>query len=155
MRDVTAAALEATIREYFAACNAADAAAISACFEPDGVHYFPAGAPQGTFAGAQAIAAGWVTAVRNLGSIWTIDRIIVDAPRLEAVIEWTHFKPKQGGYLRGDEWYLFSTRGLIREIQAYYACPPVATERRSHELGNFDYPGRGYPMTPPDVKRRT
>ena len=26
---------------------------ISACFEPDGVHYFPAGAPQGTFVGAE------------------------------------------------------------------------------------------------------
>ena len=26
-------------------------------------------------------------------------------------------------YLRGDEWYLFSRAGLIREIRAYYACP--------------------------------
>jgi ketosteroid isomerase-like protein len=65
MRDTTAAGLEATIREYFDACNAADAQAIAACFEPDGVHYFPAGAPQGTFVGAKAIAAGWVTAVEN------------------------------------------------------------------------------------------
>ena len=100
-----------------------------------------------------AIAAGWVNAVRNLGSIWTIDRIIVDAPRLEAVIEWTHFKPKQGLHLRGDEWYIFSPRGLIREIRAYYSCPPSTTERRSHEIGDFDYRGRGYPMTPPPVKR--
>ncbi len=155
MRDVTAAGLEATIREYFDACNSGDAAWISACFEPDGVHYFPAGAPQGTFVGAQAIGAGWATAVKNLGSIWTIDRIIVDAPRLEAVIEWTHFKPAQGVYLRGDEWYVFSKRGLIREIRAYYSCPPDAKEKRNHELGNFDYQGLGYPMTPPAVKRRT
>jgi len=155
MRAVTAAGLEATIREYFDACNEADAAKISACFEPDGVHYFPAGAPQGTFAGAQAIAAGWVKAVASLGSIWTIDRIIVDAPRLEAVIEWTHFKPKQGLHLRGDEWYVFSTRGLIREIRAYYACPPAMAEKRSHELGDFDYRGLGYPMTPPPVKRKS
>lgn len=125
MRNTTAAGLEATIREYFDACNAADAAKIAACFEPDGTHYFPAGAPQGTFVGAAALAAGWVTAVSNLGSIWTIDNLIVDAPRLEAVIEWTHFKPKQGVYLRGDEWYLFSPKGLIREIRAYYACPPA------------------------------
>ena len=155
MRAVTAAGLEATIREYFDACNEADAAKISACFEPDGVHYFPAGAPQGTFTGAQAIAAGWVRAVANLGSIWTIDRLIVDAPRLEAVIEWTHFKPKQGLYLRGDEWYVFSERGLIREIRAYYACPPATAEKRSHELGDFDYRGLGYPLTPPSVKRKT
>ena len=153
MRDVTAAGLEAAIREYFAACNAADAALISACFEPDGVHYFPAGAPQGTFVGAQTIAAGWVNAVKNLGSVWTVDHVIVDAPRLEAVIEWTHFKPKQGVYLRGDEWYRFSKRGLIREIRAYYSCPPAET--RNHELGNFDYQGRGYPMAPPPAKRRT
>lgn len=153
MRDTTAAGLEATIREYFDACNEANAAKISACFETDAVHYFPAGAPQGTFKGAQAIAAGWVTAVRNLGSVWTIDRIVVDAARLEAVIEWTHFKPKQGVHLRGDEWYLFSKRGLIREIRAYYGCPASTTERRNHELGDFDYPGRGYPMTPPPVKR--
>ena len=84
MRDTTAAGLEATIREYFDACNAADAEAITACFEPDGVHYFPDGAPQGSFLGAKAIAAGWVNAVRNLGSVWTIDRMIVDAPRLAA-----------------------------------------------------------------------
>jgi hypothetical protein len=75
MRDTTAAGLEATIREYFDACNEANADKISACFEPDGVHYFPAGAPQGTFVGAKAIAAGWVTAVRNLGSVWTIGRV--------------------------------------------------------------------------------
>jgi hypothetical protein len=153
MRDITAAGLEATIREYFDACNEANAEKISACFEPDGVHYFPGGAPQGTFVGAQAIAAGWVTAVRNLGSVWTIDRMIVDAARLEAVIEWTHFKPKQGVHLRGDEWYIFSRKGLIREIRAYYACPPAAAEPRNHELGNYDYRGRGYPLKPPPVNR--
>jgi hypothetical protein len=151
---VSAAGLETTIRAYFDACNAADAAAIASYFEPDGVHYFPAGAPQGTFAGAEAIGAGWVKAVANLGSVWTVDRIVVDAAKLEAVIEWTHFKPKQGVYLRGDEWYLFSPRGLIREIRAYYACPP-AGEVRNHELGNFDYRGLGYPLTPPAVKRKT
>jgi SnoaL-like domain len=153
MRDTTAAGLEATIREYFAACNESNADKIAACFEPDGVHYFPAGAPQGTFVGAQAIAQGWVTAVAKLGSIWTIDRLIVDAPRLEAVLEWTHFKPKQGVHLRGDEWYIFSKRGLIREIRAYYSCPPSPTGPRNHEIGDFDYRGRGYPMTPPPVKR--
>jgi ketosteroid isomerase-like protein len=153
MRKTTAEGLEATIWEYFHACNAADADKIAACFEPDGVHYFPAGAPQGTFKGARAIAEGWVNAVRNLGSIWTIDRMIVDPAKREAVIEWTHFKPKQGVHLRGDEWYLFSERGLIKEIRAYYGCPP-AQPPRSHELGDFDYKGRGYALTPPKVTRK-
>jgi len=153
MRDTTAAGLEATIREYFDGCNEADAAKIARCWTADGVHYFPAGAPQGTFVGAQNIAAGWVAAVRKFGSIWTIDRLIVDAPRLEAVIEWTHFKPKLGVYLRGDEWYVFSSEGLIREIRAYYACPPSTAEARNHELDDFDYATLGYPMTPPAVRR--
>ena len=152
MNELTAHALEATIRKYFDGCNEADAEKMTSCMEADAVHYFPAGAPQGTFVGAQAIAAGWIRAVENLGSIWTIDHVLIDAARLEAVIEWTHFKPKQGIHLRGDEWYVFSERGRIREIRAYYACP-AATPARSHEFGDFDYTGRGYPLTPPTVKR--
>jgi hypothetical protein len=152
MRDTTASGLEATIRTYFDGCNEADARKIMACMEPDAVHYFPAGAPQGTFFGAKAIADGWVKAVQTLGSIWTIDRVLVDASKLEAVIEWTHFKPKVGVHLRGDEWYIFSKAGLIREIKAYYACPS-AIPARSHDIGDFDYAARGYAMSPPPVKR--
>jgi hypothetical protein len=150
---ITSAALEEKIRTYFEGCNEASIEKMISTMEPDAVHYFPAGAPQGTFAGARAIAEGWVRSVANLGSIWTIDRIIVDASRLEAVIEWTHFKPKQNIYLRGDEWYVFSTAGLIREIRAYYACPTHTDPIRTHEIGNFDYAGRGYPLAPPPVKR--
>jgi hypothetical protein len=153
MRSTTAEGLEATIRAYFDACNAADAGQIASYFEPEGVHYFPAGAPQGTFKGARAIAEGWVKAVATLGSVWTIDRVLIDASRREAVIEWTHFKPKQGVHLRGDEWYVFSKRGLIREIRAYYACPTAVNERRTHELGDYDYAALGYPLSPPAVKR--
>lgn len=153
MRETTAAGLEATIREYFDGCNEANAAKIIACMEPDAIHYFPAGAPQGTFWGAKAIAEGWRVAVENLGSIWTIDRVIVDPDKLEAVIEWTHFKPKQGLYLRGDEWYIFSERGLIKEIKAYYAAPADTENPRSHEIGDFNYEGLGYPMSPPAVNR--
>lgn len=148
MRDTSAAGLEATIRAYFDACDHADAERIASYWTEDGVHYFPAGAPQGTFKGARNIAAGWVAAVQRFGSSWTVDRIIVDAPRLEAVIEWTHFKPKAGVYLRGDEWYVFSPQGLIKEIRAYYACPAASGEPRTHELGDFDYAGLGYPMKP-------
>jgi len=153
MRDTSAAGLEATIREYFDGCNEASIEKITGCMEDEAVHYFPAGAPQGTFFGARAIAEGWVNAVRNLGSIWTVDHVIVDAARLEAVIEWTHFKPKAGIYLRGDEWYNFSPRGLITEIRAYYACPAATDPARTHELGDVDYVARGFPMTPPEVQR--
>jgi ketosteroid isomerase-like protein len=153
MRDITAVGLEATIREYFDGCNEASISKIMGCMEDDAVHYFPAGAPQGTFFGARAIAEGWQKAVENLGSIWTVDRVIVDAGRLEAVIEWTHFKPKVGVYLRGDEWYVFSGEGLITEIRAYYSCPTSTDVIRSHEMGDFDYESLGYPMTPPAIDR--
>ncbi len=152
MRDTTAAGLEATIREYFDGCNEADFEKMTGCMEEDAIHYFPAGAPQGTFFGAAEIANGWINAVKNLGSIWTIDRVIVDEKRLEAVIEWTHFKPKVGVHLRGDEWYIFSSEGTIREIKAYYAAP-AAKEPCNHDIGDFDYEARGYPMAPPKVER--
>ena len=152
MRETTAAGLEATIRTYFDGCNEADVRKMTSCMEPDAIHYFPGGAPQGTFFGAERIAAGWVKAVQTLGSIWTVDHVLVDAGRLEAVIEWTHFKPKQGIYLRGDEWYVFSKTGLIREIRAYYSFP-AAMPPRTHEIGDFDYAGRDYPQNPPRVKR--
>lgn len=152
-RGTTAADLEQTIRVYFDGCNEAEVEKMIGCMEPEATHYFPEGAPQGTFVGARAIAEGWVRAVNNLGSIWTVDHVLVDASKLEAVIEWTHFKPKQGIYLRGDEWYVFSPNGLIREIRAYYACPTATNPARSHEFGDFDYAARGYPAVPPVVKR--
>ena len=152
MRPTTAEGMLATITEYFDGCNEANYDKMTGCMEPDAVHYFPAGAPQGTFGSADAIANGWIKAVNTLGSIWTIDRAIMDPDKREGVIEWTHFKPNVGVYLRGDEWYIFSERGLIQEIKAYYACP-TATEPKNHEIGDFDYVGLGYPMTPPKIAR--
>jgi hypothetical protein len=68
-------------------------------------------------------------------------------------MEWTHFKPKLGVYLRGDEWYVFSREGLIKEIRAYYACPSATDPVRTHELGDFDYQALGYPMAPVGARR--
>lgn len=153
MRDTSAAGLEATIRKYFDGCNEASVEKMLGCFEPEACHYFPAGAPQGTFVGARAIAEGWVQTVNQLGSIWTVDRVVADAQKREAVIEWTHFKPKVGVYLRGDEWYVFSERGLITEIRAYYACPTNPDSVKNHMIGDFDYEGLGYPMSPPKIDR--
>jgi ketosteroid isomerase-like protein len=144
--------LREVITRYFDACNEASLEKMVSCFTPDAVHYFPAGAPQGPFVGAIAIADGWKRAVATLGSVWTIDRMLIDSKNLEAVIEWTHFKPVVGGYLRGDEWYRFTRDGLISEIRAYYACP-ATTGRVVFELGGYDYSGRGYPLEPPPVTR--
>lgn len=141
------AAMERTIRDYFAACNSGVASRVAAYFTPDGTHYFPEGGPLGAMRGAEAIGAGWARCVAELGSHWTVDSFIGDAATGRAVIEWTHFKRKQGVVLRGDEWYRFAPDGRIAEIRAYYACPPHAGVRE-HRIGGFDYAGRGYPLAP-------
>jgi hypothetical protein len=145
MAALDAAAMERLIRDYFAACNSGDPARITPYFEPDAIHYFPPGMYEGPFRGAETIAQKWKAAVETLGSFWTVDQVICDPPTRRAVIEWTHFKRAQGVILRGDEWYIFSPRGLIAEIRAYYASPQDAG-LTTLELGGFDYAGRGYPM---------
>ena len=146
--ELTAAAMEARIRQYFDDCNSGDIERIAANFEPDGVHYFPPGTYGGPFRGATTIGGKWHSAVETLGSYWTVDQVICDASTRRAVIEWTHFKRRPDVVLRGDEWYVFSERGLIQEIRAYYASPQDATLKRL-ELGGFDYAGRGYPLKAP------
>jgi ketosteroid isomerase-like protein len=141
--------MEALIRRYFAACNAADRDGLLACFTPGAVHYFPPGLPEVPWRGAARIAQGWIDCVERLGSRWTIENILCSASRPEAVIEWTHWKTKSGTALRGDEWYVFDeASGRIAEIRAYYAAPPDRGAAVG-ELGGFDYRGRGYALTPP------
>ncbi len=145
---MSSASMEQWIRDYFDACNSGDVARIAAYFEPDAVHYFPPGMYEGPFRGAETIGRKWRDAVENLGSYWTVDQVICDPQTRRAVIEWTHFKRKQGVMLRGDEWYIFSPGGKIAEIRAYYASPQDGS-LPALELGGFDYAGRAYPMAAP------
>ncbi len=141
---------EALIRRYFDACNAADRAALVACFTPDAVHYFPPGLPEIPWCGAGTIANKWVWCVEDLGSRWTIERVLLaEGGAPEAVIEWTHWKTRSGTAQRGDEWYRFDPgSGLISEIRAYYAAPAVR-DAPIGELVEFDHKGRGYHLEPP------
>lgn len=144
-----AARAEALIRHYFAMCNAADRQGLIDCFTPDGVHYFPPGLPGAPWRGAAAIADGWVRCVRDLGSRWTIEKVLCSQDGREAVIEWTHWKTAIGEVLRGDEWYIFNDDIThIREIRAYYASP-VDKSTPVNRLHDFDYEGRGYALQPP------
>ena len=146
--------MEALIRRYFEGCNDADVDKMMSCFTPDAVHYFPPDMYDGPWRGARLIAEKWRDAVANLGSYWTIDRVVVDADRNEAVIEWAHFKTKQDVVLRGAEWYDFDVAsGLIKELRAYYASPQGDLKRL--ELGGMDYAGRGYALSPPPGARPT
>ncbi|MCJ8159012.1 nuclear transport factor 2 family protein (plasmid) [Sphingomonas sp. LaA6.9] len=140
--------MEQWIRDYFDACNSGDIERIAAFFEADGVHYFPPGMYEGPFKDAHTIGRKWSEAVERLGSYWTVDQVICDPETRRAVIEWTHFKRKSGVILRGDEWYIFSPEGRIKEIRAYYASPQDG-ELQTLELGGFDYVGRGYPLAAP------
>jgi hypothetical protein len=151
--DDRAKAMDRLIRKYFDGCNEADVEKIVSCFTPDAVHYFPPGMYEGPFRGARTIAEKWRNAVNALGSYWSIDRLLIEPLRYEAVMEWTHYKTKQGTILRGIEWYEFDDKsGLIKEIRAYYASPQAQDMQRL-ELGGFDYEGRGYPMSPPPGAR--
>lgn len=142
--------MEAHIRAYFDACNSGDPERIAAYFEPDGIHYFPPGMYGGPFRGGLEIGRRWQAAVEKFGSYWTVDQFIGDPASRRAVIEWTHFKRREGVMLRGDEWYIFGDTGLIREIRAYYASPQDRG-LAALELGGFDYAARGYPLVAPPL----
>lgn len=145
---------EALIRHYFAMCNAADRQGLIDCFTSAGTHYFPPGLAGAPWRGAEAVADGWVRCVCDLGSKWTIEKVLARADGREAAIEWTHWKTAVGQVLRGDEWYVFNedvTR--IVEIRAYYASP-VNRAEPVNALHDFDYAARGYHLSPPDVPGR-
>ena len=89
--------IEKAVYGYVDACNAADLHKIMSYFVENAVHYFPKGSPFGALRGAAAIADCWTRCVRELGSWWTVDRVIIDPEAREAVAEWTHFKPKIEG----------------------------------------------------------
>lgn len=84
---LTAEHMEAVMRDYYDGCNEADAEKMMRNFTPDGTHYFPPGMYDGPFRGAAKIAERWQAAVANLGSWWTINMLVIDAPRAQAVID--------------------------------------------------------------------
>lgn len=139
---------EALIRRYFDGCNAADIDQMAACFTEDAAHYFPPGLPDIPWRGARTIGEMWRWCVVQLGSQWTIEKVLVGPDAAEVAIEWTHRKTGVGEVLRGNEWYVFDTeRGLIRETRAHYAAP-AGNSLPINELLGFDYRGRGYALEP-------
>ncbi|MBD3002616.1 nuclear transport factor 2 family protein [Streptomyces sp. 5-10] len=141
------ARMEATIRTYFDGCNEADVAKMAAQFTPDAVHYFPPGL-DGPWTGNTTIGENWRRLTLTIGSAWSIERVIAEPETLQAVIEWTHWKTRPGGYLRGDEWYRFDPEtGLITEIRAFYASAPDG--RSEVTLEGYDYAANGFHLKPP------
>lgn len=139
--------LKKSVERYFEACNSADRVAFYELLAPDCVHYFPPGTG-GPFLGSRAIADLWIGFVRDKGSCWTIDRMVCDG--VDLAIEWTHWKPLDGEFIRGSEWYTFDPEGKITAIWAHYASPRDPARSRN-ELEGFDYRGRGYRLEPPEL----
>ena len=47
------------------------------CFTQDAVHYFPPGLPDIPWRGAEVIARKWIWCIENLGSQWSIEKVLV------------------------------------------------------------------------------
>ncbi len=138
-------AIEQAIRDYIQACNDGDADRVATCFSANAVHYFPTVA---RWSGASTIGDNFSKRVQALGHLWTVDKLLVDADRRAGVLEWTQFD-KEARVLRGVDWFVFEpTSFLIQEIRAYGAAP-IQRDLERQELQDFDYAGRGYPMTRP------
>jgi hypothetical protein len=144
--------LEATVRRFYDGCNTGSDELLRSCLTEDAVHYFPVGSPFERFGSAGELVEGWRAAIRRFDSRWTLDRLVIDEHLRTAVVEWTHFRPATGGWVRGAEICVFADDGRIREIRPYYAVPAGDPSCR-HELAGFDYEGRGYATEPPDVTR--
>jgi SnoaL-like protein len=139
--------IEQVVRGYIQACNEADRGAIAACFMVNAIHYRP-GLPK--WSGAGAIAGYFAKRVAESGQWWTVDQILTDADRSQAVLEWTRFDPQQRQIVRGIDWFVFDQQTfLIREVRPYFAVVPSPDVMR-HEHNDFDYAGRGYPVDFPE-----
>lgn len=135
------------VRHYFEACNEASREKFAEVLTEDCRHYFP---PRvgGPYPNRKAIEDLWIRCVREMDSRWTIDRLVCDGDTV--VVEWTHWKPKLGEYIRGSEWYEFDDEGKITEIWAHYASPRDPGLPKN-ELEGFPYVEKGYPTEPPEV----
>jgi hypothetical protein len=133
--------MEQMVRAYFEACRKLDPNAISGCFAPGGVHYFPHLPP---LRDGSAIGAAIVEDLRNRGGQYFIDKIFTNVEHCAAAVEWSRTFRQPDRILRGYEFYEFDPAStLIREIRGYYAAAP-ASDKTRHEILGFDYEGRGY-----------
>src|SRR5262249_44924496 len=94
--------MERAIRTYIELCNAADADAISRCFEPDAEHYF-AGVPK--WSGSKSIGTNFAKVVIEKGRAWTVDQVVIDEHRGVATFEWTQ-SDRAPRILRGVDWII-------------------------------------------------
>jgi hypothetical protein len=142
--------MEQVIRTFIQACNDADAAAIAACFCPEGVQYSFAL----KWSGAATIGSNFVQMVREPESFFTVDQVLIDVDRCAATLEWTMFIGPHAQIVCGVDWFVFEPQTwCIQEVRTYTASP-IHPDMARQELLEFDYAGRGYPTTCPTEHRR-
>ncbi|HYF24568.1 MAG TPA: nuclear transport factor 2 family protein [Baekduia sp.] len=127
------------VRAYYAACNAADADRLRACFTADAAHYFTRLPP---LHGDVALAGAFAATQRRLDARWTVEHGLEagDEAVSEWTMAWTHPASGRRRLDRGTEWFAF-TGDRIREIRAYHHSDAA---NRSGDLLGFDHAGRGH-----------
>jgi len=146
-RSSLALRMEEVIRAFIHSSSRANVKAIAECLSPEAVHYFPSGfGPKWT--GASIIASNIANLVHERGLCWTADRVLIDADRCAGALEWTSFIRERDSIVRGVDWFVFDPQNFrIQEVRTYRAA--IHPEKTRQELEDFDYAGRGYPMSHP------
>jgi ketosteroid isomerase-like protein len=129
------------VRAYYEDLNTGDAAAVSAHFTADAVHYYTRLGPH---EGAGTIGSYAALAVDSLDGQWFIENLIEQGDQV--AIEWTMTwrDPNSGEKRldRGTEWFLIRD-GRIAEVRAYHHG---GRKNPQGDLLGFDHAGRGYMM---------
>ncbi len=128
------------VRAYYASLNSGDAAAVSAHFAEDAVHYYTRLGPH---EGAKTIGDYAALGVSTIDAQWYIENLIEQGDQV--AIEWTMTwrDPKSGERLdRGAELFLIRD-DRIAEVRAYHHG---GRKNPQGDLLGFDHAGRGYTM---------
>jgi ketosteroid isomerase-like protein len=129
------------VRGYYEALNTGDAAAVSAHFTEDAVHYYTRLGPH---EGAKAIGDLTALGVSRIAAQWYVENAIEQGDQV--AIEWTMtWRDPQSGDKRldrGTEWFLVRD-GKIAEVRAYHHG---GKKNPQGDLLGFDHAGRGYRM---------
>ncbi|HEX8753829.1 MAG TPA: nuclear transport factor 2 family protein [Solirubrobacterales bacterium] len=129
------------VRAYYEDLNGGDAAAVSAHFTADAVHYYTR---LGSHEGAETIGGYAAMAVESLDAQWFVENLIEQGDQV--AIEWTMtWRDPESGERRldrGTEWFLIRD-GRIAEVRAYHHG---GKKNPQGDLLGFDHEGRGYTM---------
>lgn len=129
------------VRAYYEALNTGVAAAVSAHFTDDAVHYYTRLGPH---QGAKAIGDLAALGVSSIDAQWYIENLIEaeDQVAIEWTMTWRDPPSGERRLDRGTEWFCFRD-DKIAEVRAYHHG---GRKNPQGDLLGFDHEGRGYRM---------